>query len=132
VDRAATIPVARNRVIHPSNSWDNKFVMRLHNSILTVTVAASFIVSVRAFAGDKPGNIAPTDASASVPPTQYRSAFSGYQSQQELALRPWRDVNDEMGRLGGHVGHLKDSAPSDSASPSGSGVPMDRDKPDKN
>ena len=106
--------------------------MRLHNSILTVAVAASFIASVRAFAMDEPGNLAPTDVSASAPPTQYRSAFSGYQSQQELALRPWRDVNDEMGDLGGHVGHLKASAASDSASPSGSNVPMDRDQPDKN
>lgn len=106
--------------------------MQLYNSILTVAVAVSFIVSVSAFATDKAENLAPTDASASVPPTQYRSAFSGYQSQQELAIRPWRDVNDEMGRLGGHVGHLKGSAPSDSASPFESSVPMDRDQPDKN
>lgn len=110
--------------------WNSKLIMRLHNSILTVAIAGSFIASVRAFATDEPENLAPTDASASVPPAQYRSAFSGYQPQQEPALRPWRDVNDEIGRLGGHGGHVKASASSESAVPSGSGVRTDRDQPD--
>jgi hypothetical protein len=38
------------------------------------------------------------------PPAQYESAFAGYVPYREEKLAPWREVNDEVGRVGGHVG----------------------------
>jgi hypothetical protein len=45
-----------------------------------------------------------TDPHAPVSGVQYESVFSGYRPHQEPAIAPWRDVNDEVARVGGHVG----------------------------
>lgn len=44
-------------------------------------------------------------------PSVYQSVFADYQSFQDEALHDWRKVNDEMGRLGGHMGHLGSNQP---------------------
>ena len=44
------------------------------------------------------------DANARVPETQYRSAFTGYQPFREQKLAPWRELNDEVHKAGGHIG----------------------------
>jgi hypothetical protein len=46
----------------------------------------------------------PADPAASVPAVKYESAFSGYRGFREEPLAPWRDVNDEVARVGGHAG----------------------------
>jgi hypothetical protein len=46
----------------------------------------------------------PTDPAVRVPPVNYESAFPGYISYREQAVAPWRDVNDEVARIGGHTG----------------------------
>ena len=46
---------------------------------------------------------AATDAQASVPPARYESAFPTYAPYEEPQIVPWRDVNDEVARAGGHV-----------------------------
>jgi hypothetical protein len=59
----------------------------------------------------------PTDANAAVPTSAYKSAFTGYRAaadQQESPDKLWRGVNEEMQRLGGHAGHMKDA---DTATP---------------
>ena len=56
----------------------------------------------------------PTEASAA---PEYRSAFAEYRPQQQIELRPWREVNDEMGSVGGHAGHIKESAPAAGVQP---------------
>jgi hypothetical protein len=38
---------------------------------------------------------------------RYRSAFDGYQPFKEQTVAPWRDVNAEVARVGGHAGALK-------------------------
>jgi hypothetical protein len=41
----------------------------------------------------------------------YRSALNGYRPYRaDEPLRPWRDANDEVGRLSGHMGHLTPSS----------------------
>lgn len=45
-----------------------------------------------------------TDAGARVPSLTYDSAFSGYQPFREQKLAPWREVNDEAHKAGGHIG----------------------------
>lgn len=49
----------------------------------------------------------PTDAKAKAPPVEYRSAFEGYKPYAEPELAPWRGVNDEVRRAGGHTGIFK-------------------------
>lgn len=54
----------------------------------------------------------PSEAKAKVPAFEYRSAFAGYQRHADPELAPWREVNDEVGRTGGHAGHVKPPAQS--------------------
>ena len=46
----------------------------------------------------------PADPAAPVPTVKYDSAFSGYRGFREEPLAPWRAVNDEVARVGGHIG----------------------------
>lgn len=46
----------------------------------------------------------PADPAAPVPAAKYESAFSRYRGFREEPLAPWRDVNDEVARAGGHIG----------------------------
>ena len=43
-------------------------------------------------------------ADARVPETKYDSAFTGYQPFREQKLAPWRELNDEAHKAGGHIG----------------------------
>ena len=47
---------------------------------------------------------APADPSAPAPRVTYGSAFESYRGYREEPLADWRAVNDEAGRVGGHVG----------------------------
>ena len=49
----------------------------------------------------------PTDAGTTVPAPRYESAFAGYRGYRDEPLAPWRDINDEVMRAGGHIGILK-------------------------
>lgn len=46
----------------------------------------------------------PADPAARVPAVNYESAFAGYFSYREQDVAPWREVNDEVARTGGHAG----------------------------
>ncbi len=46
----------------------------------------------------------PRDPAAAVAPVKYESAFAGYAPYREEKLAPWRDVNDEVGKVRGHAG----------------------------
>lgn len=45
------------------------------------------------------------DPKAPAPRASYQSAFEGYRPYVDPESAPWRQVNDEVGRLKGHVGH---------------------------
>lgn len=49
----------------------------------------------------------PDDPKAAAAPIEHRSAFEGYRPFRDEAMVPWREVNDEVGRVGGHVGVLR-------------------------
>ena len=55
------------------------------------------------------GNVSssPTDPAAPVPGAAYDSAFTRFAPFREERLAPWREVNDEVARVGGHVGTLR-------------------------
>lgn len=46
----------------------------------------------------------PAAPDAPTPPVSYESAFTGYKSFRDEKLAPWREVNDEVGRVGGQAG----------------------------
>lgn len=46
----------------------------------------------------------PADPQATVPAPAYTSAFAGYRPFRDEPLAPWREVNDEVARVGGHLG----------------------------
>lgn len=51
----------------------------------------------------------PTDPTAAAVPARYESAFGRYQplvESEESPVQAWRAANDEMGKLGGHAGHM--------------------------
>ena len=50
----------------------------------------------------------PADPRAAVPATSYRSAFEGYSAFREQEPADWRQLNEEVGKAGGHVGILKE------------------------
>lgn len=50
------------------------------------------------------------DPALRVPQTPYRSAFEGYVPYREQALAPWRELNDDVGRVGGHAGIFRGAA----------------------
>ena len=49
----------------------------------------------------------PRAPDAKVPPVTYRSAFEDYRPYREQGLAPWREVNEEVARVGGHAGVMK-------------------------
>ena len=53
----------------------------------------------------------PADPSVRVERPAYNSAFAGYRAYKEEDLARWRDRNQEVGRLGGHVGHVGRAKP---------------------
>jgi hypothetical protein len=64
----------------------------------------------------------PSDPATTVPAMKYESAFTGYRSFREEPLAPWRGVNDEAARAGGHIGivggaHGSHGAPKPAATP---------------
>jgi hypothetical protein len=50
------------------------------------------------------GLLAPADPATPVPAAKYESAFAGYARYRDEDLAPWRAVNDEVARAGGHAG----------------------------
>jgi hypothetical protein len=55
-----------------------------------------------AIAQQKPTS-GPTDPAAPVPQAKYESAFTGYVPYREQDLAAWREANDEVARIGGHI-----------------------------
>jgi hypothetical protein len=84
--------------------------MRFH---ITVSCVALVLWPIALLADAPPPD--PADAKASVPASRYDSVFGSYLAYQEQQPGRWREHNDEMDRVGGHAGHLKDSAPASEA-----------------
>lgn len=46
----------------------------------------------------------PAAPDAPTPTANYESAFAGYRPFRDEPLAPWREVNNEVARVGGHLG----------------------------
>ena len=64
-----------------------------------------------------PSRPSATDAGALVPETRHDSAFSAYQPYRHQMLAPWREVNDQVRKVGGHIGILRGAAENASGKP---------------
>jgi hypothetical protein len=47
------------------------------------------------------------------PPVIYRSAFEEYRPYREPEIASWRAVNEEVARVGGHIGVMKNAGKPD-------------------
>jgi hypothetical protein len=74
--------------------------------MLARTLAAAALVCAAGAAGAQTPAQPLPEAAVAAPPA-YRSAFEGYRPYVEEPLAPWREVNDTVGRVGGHVGVLR-------------------------
>jgi len=66
--------------------------------------AAALLLGAPAHAQTRPGPDQGAPAAALNP---YRSAFEGYQPFTDEPLASWREVNDAVARVGGHMGVLR-------------------------
>lgn len=73
------------------------------------SLIAAAIVAVFSAAAGAQQAAAPTDAKASVPPVAHQSPFSGYRVHADAKPAPWREVNDEVARIGGWKAYAREA-----------------------
>ena len=59
----------------------------------------------------------PDMADSPTPPTQYKSPFKDYRPLGDDKRTPWRDANDEVGKIGGWREYLRESQEANKAAP---------------
>ena len=80
----------------------------MHRTTL-FALSACFAGSAAAQTATRPD---PADPKAAVPARTYESVFKDYRPYADPEIVRWRQANDDMGRLGGHVGHVpRESGP---------------------
>jgi hypothetical protein len=77
------------------------------NKSFAFALAATFAASAAAQAPARPDPAEPKAAKAA---PRYESAFTGYRPYVDPEVARWREVNDEVGRLNGHLGHVPEQA----------------------
>jgi hypothetical protein len=90
-----------------------------------------FVAHARAADAPRTEQALPTDPGVPVPAPDYSSAFSDYRAYREPEIADWRAVNDEVARIGGHIGIFRSggfgpgestgSRPAGEAQPAGPG-----------
>jgi hypothetical protein len=78
-----------------------------------VTLALLAISACGAAFAQSEGKNDPRAPEARVPALTYQSAFQEYRPYREQELASWRAVNDEVARVGGHIGVMKNAEKSD-------------------
>lgn len=70
-------------------------------------LGALAMVVAGAAAAQKAPQPSPADPKARAQPAEYRSAFTDYRRYNEPDIADWRSVNDEVARVGGHLGIVR-------------------------
>ena len=73
----------------------------------TILFALSALAGGVAFAEGESRAKNPPKPEVPVPSVTYRSAFENYRPYREEEVASWRAVNDEVAKIGGHMGVLK-------------------------
>lgn len=76
---------------------------------------AALVAPLTAAAQKPAANAGPADPGVAVPPVKYESALAGYSPWRDEKPAPWREVNDEVARIGGHIGIMRGAARSGAA-----------------
>jgi hypothetical protein len=96
---------------------------------MAIAIAA---ISIGAAAQEKTHETDPANPAGNASSFSYQSAFTNYRpfaDEGEMSDKTWRTANDEMERLGGHAGHVKDAtASADSPSSEISSANEDEDE----
>jgi hypothetical protein len=80
-------------------------ITRIEMRITTLMLYGAYaLMSAPVGAQPVPKMADPARPNTRVPDAQYESAFQHYVPYREQPLATWREVNDEVGRVGGHVG----------------------------
>jgi hypothetical protein len=74
--------------------------------VITLLASACGIAAAQATARPDPA-----DPKAAALARPHESAFKGYRPYVEPEVARWREANEEMGRLNGHIGHVPGSVP---------------------
>lgn len=74
------------------------------SSLLAAMLFAAALVPLSGFAAQSTPATNPASPDAPVRPTTYESAFTGYRTYSDEKPASWREVNDEVGRVGGQIG----------------------------
>ena len=81
----------------------------------TVAVSAALCASATlSYAAATPN---PDVADSPTPPMQYKSPFKDYRPLGDDKRTPWRDANDEVGKIGGWREYLRESQEANKAAP---------------
>lgn len=91
----------------------------------TLSIAAAAPIAWAQPASNDAG-VDPQDANASVPRSIYRSSLADYRGFSEEKLRPWKQTNDTVGRIGGWRAYAKEAQ---EAGPAGIPPLLATDKP---
>jgi hypothetical protein len=75
-----------------------------HTSAVLLYAAIAFIPTAAAAQSTPTARLDGTDPGATVPAAKYDSAFVGYRSFRDEGLADWRALNEEVARVGGHIG----------------------------
>jgi hypothetical protein len=89
--------------------------------VAVVVLAASAPLAAAQQQAAKPH---PADPTAPVPATRHESVLSGYRGYREEPLAPWREMNDEVARTGGHIGIVGGAGRTGSSHGSGTAKPV--------
>ena len=93
----------------------------------TCAAAAIAIAAGAAHAQSQPKR---DDPRAAAPPPAGASAFDGYRPYRDEALAPWRELNDEVGRVGGHAGVVRaDRKPPETPPTAPAQAPAPKERP---
>jgi hypothetical protein len=77
---------------------------------LRITFASALLLGSPATLAQSTARPDPADPRLTVPAPATGSAYAGYRGFRDEPLADWRAVNDEMRRLGGPAGHMRDAA----------------------
>lgn len=118
---------------HPARRlWPATVVMAMAMA-MAMTVAATTAAAQTAPNPLQPKRAGdPLDAGAAVPPLVYRSALAGYRALTVVEPMPWREANDQVGRIGGWRMYLREAhapEPAADAAPPASAAPATRPGP---
>ena len=83
-------------------------LLTLSAALFAAATAPGLLMAAETVSG--PGPAAdPLDATAAVAPLHYRSAFSSYRPLGQTTVRDWKEVNQEVNRLGGWRAYAREA-----------------------